>query len=65
MINNYLNTIGLNALKASKDLSLLNEKKKNKVLIDFYKNLKLKKKDILKANISDVSKAKKRALVKI
>jgi|GEM_PF-3359964 len=30
MINNYLNTIGLNALKASKDLSLLNEKKKNK-----------------------------------
>ncbi len=46
MINNYLNTIGLNALKASKDLSLLNEKKKNKVLIDFYKNLKLKKKKI-------------------
>lgn len=49
MINNYLNTIGLNALKASKDLSLLNEKKKNKVLIDFYKNLKLKKKRYLKS----------------
>jgi glutamate-5-semialdehyde dehydrogenase len=64
MINNYLNTIGLNALKASKDLSLLNEKKKKIVLIDFYKNLKLKKKDILKANISDVSKAKKKGLGK-
>ncbi|MEY3811340.1 MAG: hypothetical protein RIT11_390, partial [Pseudomonadota bacterium] len=26
MMNNYLNKIGLNALNASKDLSLLNEK---------------------------------------
>ncbi len=44
MMNNYLNKIGLNALNASKDLSLLNEKNKNKVLTDFYKNLRFKKK---------------------
>ena len=60
MMNNYLNKIGLNALNASKDLSLLNEKNKNKVLADFYKNLRFKKKDILKANILDISKAKKK-----
>lgn len=44
MSNNYLDRIGLNALNASKDLVLLNEKKKNKVLTDFYKNLKSNKK---------------------
>ena len=64
MMNNYLNKIGLNALNASKDLSLLNEKNKNKVLTDFYKNLRFKKKDILKANILDISKAKKKGLSK-
>ena len=64
MMNNYLNKIGLNALNASKDLSLLNEKNKNKVLTDFYKNLRFKKKDILKANILDIAKAKKKGLSK-
>ena len=64
MMNNYLNKIGLNALNASKDLSLLNEKNKNKVLKDFYKNLRFKKKDILKANILDIAKAKKKGLSK-
>lgn len=44
MSNSYLDKIGLNALNASKDLSLLNENKKNKVLTDFYKNLKSNKK---------------------
>ena len=43
MSNSYLDRIGLNALNASKDLALLNEKKKNKVLSDFYKNLKSNK----------------------
>jgi len=62
MSNSYLDKIGLNALNASKDLSLLNEKKKNKVLTDFYKNLKSNKKKILKANKIDVSKANKKGL---
>ena len=62
MSNSYLDKIGLNALNASKDLSLLNEKKKNKVLTDFYKNLKLNKKKVLKANKIDVSKANKKGL---
>ena len=62
MGNSYLDKIGLNALNASKDLSLLNEKKKNKVLTYFYKNLKSNKKKILKANKIDVSKANKKGL---
>jgi glutamate-5-semialdehyde dehydrogenase len=62
MSNSYLDKIGLNALNASKDLSLLNEKKKNKVLTDFYKNLKLNKKKVLKANKIDVSKANKKGI---
>ena len=62
MSNNYLDKIGLNALNASKDLSLLNENKKNKVLTDFYKNLKSNKKKILKANKIDVSKANRKGL---
>jgi glutamate-5-semialdehyde dehydrogenase len=62
MSNNYLDRIGLNALNASKDLVLLNEKKKNKVLTDFYKNLKSNKKKILKANKIDVSKANRKGL---
>jgi glutamate-5-semialdehyde dehydrogenase len=62
MSNSYLDKIGLNALNASKDLSLLNEKKKNKVLTDFYKNLKLNKMKVLKANKIDVSKANKKGL---
>ena len=64
MSNNYLDRIGLNALNASKDLVLLNEKKKNKVLTDFYKNLKSNKKKILAANKIDVLKANKKNLSK-
>jgi glutamate-5-semialdehyde dehydrogenase len=62
MRNSYLDKIGLNALNASKNLSLLNENKKNKVLTDFYKNLKSNKEKILKANKIDVSKANKKGL---
>ena len=62
MSNSYLDKIGLNALNASKDLSLLNENTKNKVLTDFYKNLKSNKKKILKANKIDVSKANRKGL---
>jgi len=64
MSNSYLDRIGLNALNASKDLALLNEKKKNKVLTDFYKNLKSNKKKILAANKIDVLKANKKNLSK-
>jgi len=62
MSNSYLDKIGLNALNASKDLSLLNERKKNKVLTDFYKNLKSNKKKILNANKIDISKANRKGL---
>ncbi len=65
MSNNYLDRIGLNALNASKDLVLLNEKKKNKVLTDFYKNLKSNKKKILTANKIDVLRLIKKILAKI
>ena len=64
MNNSYLNKIGSNALNASKDLSQLNEKKKNKVLKDFCKNIKLNKSKILKANKIDVSNANKKGLSK-
>ena len=64
MNNSYLDKIGSNALNASKDLSQLNEKKKNKVLKDFCKNIKLNKSKILKANKIDVSNAKKKGLSK-
>ena len=64
MNNSYLDKIGSNALNASKDLSQLNEKKKNKVLKDFCKNLKLNKSKILKANKIDVSNANKKGLSK-
>ncbi len=64
MSNSYLDRIGLNALNASKDLVLLNEKKKNKVLSDFYKNLKSNKKKILAANKVDILKADKKNLSK-
>jgi glutamate-5-semialdehyde dehydrogenase len=64
MKNSYLDKIGLNALKASKNLSLLNEKKKNKVLKDFYKNFKQNQKRILEANKTDVSRANKNKVSK-
>ncbi len=64
MNNSYLDKIGSNALNASKDLSQLNEKKKNKVLKDFCINIKLNKSKILKANKIDVSNANKKGLSK-
>ena len=64
MNNSYLDKIGSNALNASKDLTQLNEKKKNKVLKDFCKNIKLNKSKILKANKIDVSNANKKGLSK-
>jgi gamma-glutamyl phosphate reductase len=65
MKNSYLDKIGLNALNASRNLSLLSEKKKNKVLKDFYKTFKQNKKKILKANKTDVSRANKNKVRKI
>ncbi|MEY4370683.1 MAG: hypothetical protein RIQ48_393, partial [Pseudomonadota bacterium] len=64
MKNSYLDKIGLNALNASKNLSLLNEREKNKVLKDFYKNFKQNKKKILKANKTDISRANKNKVSK-
>ena len=39
---NYVCNLGARAKKASQDLSLLNEKKKNMVLKSFYLNIKKK-----------------------
>jgi glutamate-5-semialdehyde dehydrogenase len=64
MKNSYLDKIGLNALNASRNLSLLNEKKKNKILKDFYKNFKQNQKRILKANKTDISRANKNKVSK-
>jgi glutamate-5-semialdehyde dehydrogenase len=64
MKNSYLDKIGLNALNASRNLSLLGEKKKNKVLKDFYKNFKKNKNKILKANKLDISRANKNKVSK-
>ena len=60
MSNNfYMEKIGKNAKFASKSLSNLSINKKNAVLLQFYKYLKIYSKDILKANKRDVLYAKK------
>jgi len=57
--NFYMEKIGKNAKFASKGLSNINIDKKNAVLLQFCKYLKIYSKDILKANKKDVVNAKK------
>ena len=52
-MSNYLNIIGLKARNAL--LKKLNEKTKNKVLLNFVKLLKKNKKNIIKENFKDLS----------
>jgi len=56
---NYVCNLGARAKKASQDLSLLNEKKKNMVLKSFYLNIKKNTNKILKANKIDIISSKK------
>ena len=60
MSNNfYMEKIGKNAKFASKDLSNTSIRKKNAVLLQFCKYLKIYSQEILKANKRDVLNAKK------
>tara|TARA_B100000963_G_scaffold313346_1_gene291233 strand:- start:10103 stop:11362 length:1260 start_codon:yes stop_codon:yes gene_type:complete len=56
---NYIISLGSKAKKASQDLSILSEKKKNAVLKSFYLNIKNNSHNILKANKIDIVSSKK------
>ncbi len=51
----YIQTLGIKAKKASRELSLLTEEKKNSVLKHFYTNIKNNTNLILKANKIDIT----------
>ncbi len=55
----YIQTLGIKAKKASRELSLLTEEKKNSVLKSFYTNIKNNINLILKANKIDITNSAK------
>ena len=55
----YIQTLGIKAKKASRELSLLTEEKKNSVLKHFYTNIKNNTNLILKANKVDITNSTK------
>lgn len=55
----YIQTLGIKAKKASRELSLLTEEKKNSVLKHFYTNIKNNTNLILKANKIDITNSTK------
>ena len=59
-MSNYLNIIGLKARNAF--LKKLNEKTKNKVLLNFVKLLKKNKKNIIKENFKDIRFSRSKGL---
>jgi len=59
---NYIRSLGAKARKASDDLSVLSENKKNSVLKSFYLNIKQNVNKILKANKIDVISSQKNKL---
>ncbi len=59
---NYITNLGIKAKKASEDLSILTEKKKNLVLKSFYLNIKKNSNNVLKANKIDIILSKKNKL---
>ena len=59
---NYITNLGIKAKKASHDLSILTEKKKNLVLKSFYLNIKKNSNNVLKANKIDIILSKKNKL---
>ena len=60
---NYLNKIGFNAKKASIQLNKISSLKIKKILETFSRSLKLNKNKIIKENIKDVKKAKRKNLI--
>ena len=56
---NYIRSLGAKAKKASEELSVLSENKKNAVLKSFYLNIKQNVNKILKANKIDSYQVKK------
>ena len=59
---NYIRSLGTKAKKASEELSVLSENKKNAVLKSFYLNIKQNVNKILKANKIDIVSSKKNKL---
>ena len=59
---NYIRSLGAKAKKASEELSILSENKKNTVLKSFYLNIKQNFNKILKANKIDILSSKKNKL---
>ena len=59
---NYIRSLGAKAKKASEDLSVLSENKKNAVLKSFYSNIKKNVNKILKVNKLDLISSKKNNL---
>ena len=59
---NYIRSLGTKAKKASEELSVLSENKKNAVLKSFYLNIKKNVNKILKANKKDIISSKKNKL---
>ena len=59
---NYIINLGAKAKKASQDLSILSQKKKNLVLKSFYLNIKKNSNNILRANKIDIILSKKNKL---
>ena len=59
---NYIRSLGVKAKKASEELSVLSENKKNAVLKSFYLNIKKNVNKILKANKKDIISSKKNKL---
>ena len=59
---NYILSLGAKAKKASEELSVLSENKKNAVLKSFYLNIKKNANKILKANKIDIVSSKKNKL---
>ena len=55
----YIQTLGIKAKKATRELSLLTEEKKNSVLKSFYTNIKNNTNLILKANKIDITNSAK------
>lgn len=59
---NYIRSLGVKAKKASEELSVLSENKKNAVLKSFYLNIKQNVNKIIKANKIDLVSSKKNKL---
>ena len=60
-MKNYLNRIGINAVKAG--LKIVNKEKKNKILKDYVSLLTKYNDKILKENLKDLKIARKKNLI--